>query len=133
MSGHKSTRLAWRQFCRRWRAIINAALTLALASVLVAPGAVFCCAAPRWPTDGRGRCAYRQPLMTCGWPADRADPPGCRLLAPRRRRCRRDTSPLSLSRRVNARGLSGQRSERCPAVICPMCPGVGEPKPTIFL
>ena len=70
MSSHKSTRLAWRQFCRRWRAIINAALTLALAGVLVAPGAVF--AAPRCPggqPDGRGRCAYRQPLMTCGWPA----------------------------------------------------------------
>ena len=46
MSSHKSTRLAWRQFCRRWRAIINAALTLALAGVLLAPGAVFAAPLP---------------------------------------------------------------------------------------
>lgn len=62
MSSHKSTRLAWRQFCRRWRAIINAALTLALAGVLVAPGAVS--AAPRCPGgqfDGRGGCVYVNP------------------------------------------------------------------------
>lgn len=62
MSSHRATRLAWRQFCRRWRAIINAALTLALAGVLVAPGAVS--AAPRCPggqPDGRGGCVYVNP------------------------------------------------------------------------
>lgn len=62
MSSHKATRLAWRQFCRRWRRLINAALALALAGVLVAPGAVF--AAPRCPggqPDGRGGCVYVNP------------------------------------------------------------------------
>ena len=36
MSSHKSNRLAWRQFCRRRRSLINAALAAVVLAVLLA-------------------------------------------------------------------------------------------------
>ena len=68
---NRSDRRHWRCHLRRvvWR--INYLLILCLVWLALLAQTVQ--AAPRCPgggqPDGRGRCAYRQPSMTCAWPA----------------------------------------------------------------
>ena len=67
---NRRDRYGWRSRCRRLIWQINWLLALLAVAILMATTAH---AAPRCPgggqPDGAGRCAYRQPSMTCAWPA----------------------------------------------------------------